>query len=62
MVTGLADWLAAPPAVYAHLPIGAVRHKGNDTLGGGAVNQIGSKLGLDPSTTGKVVSAAIRFW
>ena len=29
------------------------------TLGGGAVNQIGSKLGLDPSTTGKVVSAAI---
>jgi hypothetical protein len=29
------------------------------SLGGGAVNQIGEKLGLDPATTGKVVSAAI---
>lgn len=34
MVTGLADWLAAPPAVYAHLPIGAVRRKGNDDVTG----------------------------
>jgi alpha-mannosidase len=24
-VTGLADWLAAPPAVYAHLPIGSAQ-------------------------------------
>ena len=29
------------------------------SLGGGAVDQIGEKLGLDPATTGKVVSAAI---
>jgi alpha-mannosidase len=33
-VTGLADWLAAPPAVYAHLPIGTVRRKGNDDVTG----------------------------
>jgi hypothetical protein len=31
----------------------------SSTLGGGAVNQIGDKLGLDPATTGKIVSAAI---
>lgn len=31
----------------------------SSTLGGGAINQIGSKLGLDSDTTGKVVSVAI---
>ncbi len=39
-VTGLADWLAAPPAVYAHLPIGNVRRRGKVATNGSHVDEI----------------------